>query len=163
MQEFTQKYSIVSLLENKKEGYEFPSSNWPLHVTLAGTFAIKWDVEKLIKKLDELPKQFKPISSVVSHDEYFGPEKEVHVAILDMSKELIKLHYDVVGLLKEAGAKFNNPQYIESGFRAHSTIKPHVRTNIGDTVLIKNLAVIDMFPGKDPYQRKIIKVIGLSF
>lgn len=162
MQKFTQKYTIITLLEDVEEGYEYPSNKWPLHITLADTFATDWDINELIEELTEVSKTLKPVSSVASYDEYFGPEQQTQVTILDMSKELVALHYDVVGLLKKAGVKFNDTQYTESGFRAHSTVQPHGRINIGETVMIKNLALVDMFPNKDPYQRKILKVVKLS-
>jgi len=161
MQKFTQKYTIVCLLEEKEESYEFPANKWPLHVTLADTFSTEWDIDKFIRELVKLSKKLKPVSSKVSHDEYFGPENQVQVAVLDMSKELVALHYEIVGLLKKAGAVFNNPQYTESGFRAHSTVQPHARVSIGETVHFKNLALVDMFPGEDAKLRKILKVIQL--
>lgn len=161
MQKFTQKYTVIALLEDVEEGYEYPSNKWPLHITIADTFAIDWDIKELIIELTKLSKTLKPVGCVASHDEYFGPEQKTQVTILDMSKELVALHYEVVDLLKKAGVKFNDPQYTESGFRAHSTVQPHARINIGETVIIKNLALVDMFPNKDPYQRKILKVVKL--
>jgi len=162
MQKFTQKYTVISLLEHVKEGYEFPSNKWPLHVSIADTFAIKWDINDLIQKLTDLSKSLKRVSLTMSHYENFGPEQQIQVAILNTSKELTALHYEVVNLLKKAGVKFNDPQYTESGFRAHSTVQPHARINVGEKVEIKNLAVVDMFPNKDAYQRKILKIIKLS-
>ncbi len=162
MQKFTQKYTIVALLEVMEEGYKFPPNKWPLHITIADTFAIDWDINELIEKLTELSKSLQPVSCVASHDEYFGPEQKTQVTILDKSKELNALHYEVIGLLKKAGVKFNDSQYTESGFRAHSTVQPHARINIGEMVIIKNLAMVDMFPNKDPYQRKILKLFKLS-
>lgn len=162
MPKFTQKYTIISLLEDIKEGYEYPSDKWPLHITIADTFAIKWDVNELIEKLVELSKTLLPMSSVALHDENFGPEQQTEVTILDMNKDLTDLHYKVVGILKEAEIKFDDPQYTESGFRAHVTVQPHARINKDDTVTLDNLALVDMFPNGDPYQRKIIKTIKLQ-
>lgn len=161
MQKFTQKYTIIALLEEVSEGYEFPSNTWPLHVTIVDTFAVTWTSEELVTKMTEESITFKPATAVAASDEYFGPEKQVHVVILDMSKELIALHYDVLNLLKEGGLTLNDPQYSETGFRAHSTVQAHARVNIGDSLKITNLALVDMFPGEDPYQRKILKIIKL--
>jgi hypothetical protein len=58
--------------------------------------------------------------------------------------------------------KFNNPEYTGSGFRAHSTVQPHARLDIGDTTTIKNLALIDMFPNKDASMRKVLKIFKLA-
>lgn len=162
MQKFTQKYTIVTLLENKKEGYEYTSSSWPLHITIADTFSVELDINILIEKLVRLAETLQPVKAIASHDKNFGPQQQIQVTILDMSGELVALHYSVVELLKEAGVKFNDPQYAETGFRAHSVVQPHARININDTVTLNNLAVIDMFPNNNPYQRKILKVIKFS-
>jgi hypothetical protein len=162
MQKFTQKYTIVSLLEDVKEGYEYSSNKWPLHVSIADTFAIKWDINEFIKKLTELSMSLKIVSSTMSHYEYFGPDQQTQVAILESNKGLTALHYEVIGLLKKAGVIFNDPQYTESGFRAHSTVQPHARINIGETVSVNNIALVDMYPNEDAYQRKILKIIKLS-
>jgi len=161
MPKFTQKFTIIALLEDVEEGYEFPSNAWPLHITIADTFAVKCSTEELIAELTKKPDELKPATAVASSDEYFGPEQQTHVVILDMSKELIALHYDVINMLKEGGLTLNDPQYSESGFRAHSTVQPHARVNIGDSLKITNLALVDMFPGEDPYQRKILKIVQL--
>ena len=159
MQKFTQKYTIISLLEDKEEGDEYTSNSWPLHVTIADTFSIEMDFSKFIEELSRLAKTFKSAEAVGSYTEHFGIEKQVEVTILDMSKELITLHYEVVKFLKTAGVKFNDPQYTESGFKAHATVQPHAKISIGDKVIINNLALIDMFPNDDAYQRKVLKLI----
>jgi 2'-5' RNA ligase len=161
MQKFTQKYTIVCFLEDKDEGYEYSANQWPSHVTLADTFSIEWDINTLVEELTNLAKRLKPISSKVSHDEYFGPNKQVLVAIIDKNKNLSELHCQIVDLLKKAGVKFNDPQYSEAGFYPHSTVQPHARVEIGETVHFNNLALVDMFPNEDAYHRKILKLIKL--
>ena len=162
MQKFSQKYTIIALLEDKEEGFEYASNSWPLHVTIADTFAVEREASSLDDKLSDLVSKRKPVTGVADHDEFFGASQEVQVTILDMSEQLVALHYDVIGLLKSSGAVLNDPQYSEEGFRAHATVQPHARLTIGDEVTLTKLAIIDMFPNEDPYQRKILKVINLE-
>lgn len=162
MQKFIQKYTIVQLLEGMEVGAQFPSTNWPLHVTIADTFAVEWNKDGLSERLAGLLAGRKPMTAVAADDELFGPEKQTRVTILDMSQELIALHCDLVALLGDAGAVFNDPQFTEDGFRAHATVQPHARLNKGDTVHFTELSIVDMFPGSDPYQRKILRVMKLS-
>lgn len=162
MQKFSQKYTIIALLEDKTEGFEYASSSWPLHVTIADTFAVELRETDFIKKLSDLISQKKPVTGVADHDEFFGAAQEVQVTILDMSNELVGLHSDVISLLKSCGGILNDPQYSEKGFRAHATVQSHARLVVGDEVTLAKLAVIDMFPDKDPYQRKILKIINLQ-
>lgn len=160
MQKFSQKYTIIALLEDKKEGFEYASNSWPLHVTIADTFAVEWNENDLSTKLAELISKKTPVTGVADHDEFFGANQGVQVTLLDMSKELVQLHYDVIALLKSCGAVFNDPQYVEEGFRAHATVQPHARLTLGETIIMTKIAVVDMFPNGDPYQRKILKIIN---
>lgn len=159
---FTQKYAIIQLLEDKKADYEYDSSNWPLHVTLADTFAIDWEKNDVRNKLAQLLAEQKPVVATAGHDEYFGSEKQTQVTILNMSEELVALHYAVVELLESAGLAFNDPQFAKEGFRAHATVQSHARLNSGDEVVFNSLAIIDMFPGGDPYRRKILQIMTLG-
>lgn len=143
------------------EGQEYSSSNWPLHVTIADTFAIDGDLPGLITELVTMSKKYKPISVTAPHEEHFGPEQQVKVTILDMNNKLIRLHYDVIEVLKSLGARFNDPQFIEKGFRPHATVQPHARVDVGGTIIINNLTIIDMFPANNPYKRKVLKIINL--
>jgi len=99
-----------------EEGAEFSGDRWPLHVTIADTLAVDWNKNDLRKKLEGLLASLKPATATSDHDEFFGPEKQTQVTILDMSKELVDLHYKVIKLLESAGAVFNDPQYARKAF-----------------------------------------------
>lgn len=162
MPKFSQKYTIIQLLEDVPEGTQFSSSSWPLHSTVVDTFAINWDVPTLIKKLEELLSGHERAVSVAEEDEFFGSEKQTQVILLKKTDDLVKLHYDVVALLQQGGLNLNDPQFAREGFLPHSTIQKHARLNKGDEVAYNALAIIDMFPDGDPYQRKVLKIIKIS-
>jgi hypothetical protein len=162
MQKFTQKYALIQLFEDTPEGADFSSDHWPLHSTIADTFAIDLDVSTIIDKLSELLGKHGSVTTIATEKKYFGPEKQTQVILLDMNKDLIGLHYDVVALLEQGGAEFNDPQFTKAGFIAHSTVQPHAQLYEGDVVLFNALSIIDMFPNEDPYQRKILKTITIG-
>jgi hypothetical protein len=162
MKNFSQKYTIIALLEEKEEGFEYASSSWPLHVTIVDTFAVNQKDSDLDKKLSKLFFEKKPVTGVADHDEFFGAAQEIRVTILSMSEELVALHNDAIAILKVCGAVLNDPQYSEEGYRAHATVQSHARLVIGEKVTLKKLAIIDMFPNEDPYHRKILKIINLE-
>jgi hypothetical protein len=161
MTQLTQKYTIAQLLEPMSEGQEYVPSDWPLHVTLVDIFAVD-DVSAVITEIENLPPRHDPITATALHDEYFGPQHQTQVTILDMSDELVALHYELIAVLKRAGAMFNNPQYIETGFRAHASVRPAARLQAGEVVTFTELAVIDMFPNQNPNRRKILKLLPLQ-
>jgi hypothetical protein len=162
MQKFTQKYTLIQLLENMKEGTKYASNNWPLHSTIVDTFAIDWDVPTMVSKLTELLKQHEPATSVAQEDEFFGPEKQIQVVLFEKTDSLVKLHHDVAELLEQGGLQLHDPQFAREGFRPHATVQKHTRLKKGDAVTFNALTIIDMFPDEDPYQRKALHTIKIG-
>ena len=162
MQQFTQKYTIIQLFKDIPEGTQFSASNWPLHVTIPDTFATDWDVPTMVEKLTQLLSSRTSATSVVENDRFFGDQRQVRVALLKKTDDLVKLHQDVIKVLERGGWKPNDPQFAKEGFLPHSTVQKHTRLNKGDEVIFNALTIIDMFPGENPYQRRVIKTIKIS-
>lgn len=159
---FTQKYTIVQFLEPVSEGSEYPSSDWPLHSTVVDTFAINWSVEEITARLTEILQNHSTVKSKAGDDRCLGEDKRVWVVLLDRSASLVKLHLDVITKLEEGGLALNDPQFARDGFLPHVTIQKHTRLNKGDEVQFTALSIIDMFPNKDPYKRKVLKTIPIG-
>lgn len=162
MKPATQKYVIVKFLEPIADGSEFDAKHWPLHVTLASNFVIDRKAVRLFEELTELATSEKPVTTAASEDDYFGPEKQVHVTTLTMTPELQSLHSRIIALLKSLGAIFDEPQYQETGYRAHTTVQAEKRLHKGETVVVDELTVVDMLPHNDISRRKTMKTIKLS-
>lgn len=154
-----QKYVIIKLLEPKKEGVQFAASDWPLHVTLVPRFVINLEGTGLLEKMATLLRSHKPVEVVAETDELFGEFKNIKVTLLEKTPELTKLHSTIIDLLKSMGAIFDEPNFIEEGFRPHVTVQSKRRVQPGDLVKIDELSLIDMFPGGDINQRKVLKTI----
>lgn len=162
MSEFTQKYALIQLFEPLPEGSEFSSSDWPLHSTIADVFATDWDVLTMTRHLAELLGNREPASSNVLEDKFFGPQREVRVALLGKTASLLSLHHDVIACLETGGWKPNDPQFAKDGFLPHSTVQKHARLHEGETATFDALSIVDFFPENDPYQRKILKTIPIG-
>lgn len=161
MTNFTQKYTIVQLLEEIEDEYEYSSSNWPLHTTIADTFAVDWNKDNLLVRLESLLAKQRIVTAKAANFEFFGPERQTKVTLLEINKELLELHNSIVNLLTGAGAVFNDPQFTGTGFLPHATVQPHAHVKKGDLVTFTGLSLIDMFPNSDPYQRKVLKTMKL--
>lgn len=159
MQKFTQKYTIITLLETMPEGTEYDWRDWPLHVTLADIFAVDWQANTLGEKLEDLLKGQEPFTAEAKDDIFFGPQQDVRVTVIQKTESLITLHYALVRLLKTGNVTFNNPQFVEKGFVPHCTVQKHSRLHKGDVVHFREASIIDMFPHSDPYRRKLLKTI----
>ena len=158
-----QKYCLVKLLEPLKEGDEFTAINyWPLHITLASNFMVNWETSDLFNKLTGVLSDIKPATVGAGDDEFFGGERKIQVTVIDMTPELMTLHKQIIITLKDAGAVFDEPQYNEDGYRAHATVQKAHRLNKGDSILIDEVTIVDMFPNQDITRRKILKTIKLG-
>lgn len=163
MQQFSQKYTVIHFFTPLTDGIEFASIDWPPHTTLAETFAIRSSVSDLVDTLSRVAKNHLPIQTTALGDAHFGPDHSIPVTLIDMPPTLGILHGDIIAALKhDCGATFNHPQYIEQGYRAHSTIRPDARLHAGDHITIDSLSLVDMFPDKDPYKRKVIQTFYLG-
>lgn len=157
-----QKYVLVKFLEPIPEGAEFPASNWPLHITLAANFVVDAEGTDLLARLSSLLAQQKPVKAIAGDDEYFGPQKQVHVTVIEPSPELQSLHGNVVALLESVGAVFDGPRYIKESYRAHATVQLNARLHKGDAITIDELTLVDMLPGGDSNQRKVLQTFILN-
>lgn len=161
-QAFTQKYTIVQLLEQVPEGIQFSSSVWPLHITIVDTFAIDWDIAMMARELESLLAIHERAISIAEGDTFFGPEKQAQVTLLQKTDSLNRLHNGIMALLKNGGLRLNDPQFADEGFVPHSTVQKQARLHEGNQVIFNALTIIDMFPGEDPYQRKVLKTIRIG-
>lgn len=159
---FTQKYTIVQFFEYIQEGYEFSSSNWPLHSTVIDTFAIEWSVDEMTERLTGLLRNRPVVYTEANEDRYFGENKQVQVVLLKRTDSLVELHQDILSTLKQGRLTLNDPQFAGDGFLPHATVQKHARLNKGDKVQFTELGIIDMFPDKDPCRRKVLRTIKIG-
>ncbi|QHU91436.1 hypothetical protein GWK75_03195 [Candidatus Saccharibacteria bacterium oral taxon 955] len=161
-QQFTQKYTIVQFFDDIGEGYEYSSDSWPLHSTIVDTFAIDWSVDEMVSRLKDVLKNHATADSVTEDDRFFGDQGQVQVVLLNRSNSLVELHQDILTTLEEGGLKLNDPQFARDGFLPHATVQKHARLDKGDKVRFTALSIVDMFPDKDPYKRKVLKTIAIG-
>ena len=162
MQQFSQKYTLIQLLEDLPEGFEYDWKSWPLHVTVADVFAIDWTIDTLSSKLTEFLSEQPAFAATADHDEFFGPNKDIRVVLINKTPELLALHEGTVQVLEEGNVIFNTPQYNKEGFLPHSTAQKHRQLQQGDIVPFNAVSIVDLFPNNDPYRRKILKTIPLK-
>ena len=160
MQKFSQKYTIVSLLEDLPVGYEFAMADWPQHVTLADVFAA--DMVAAKNELEKLAGAQSSLKSTIVGEDHFGDDKSVHVLLLDKTPQLVELHEKIVKSLENHDVVFNNPQFTHGGFRPHTTVRDATKLKVDNDVVLNNVAVIDMFPNENPFRRKIIMKYNLT-
>lgn len=158
----TQRYVIIKLLEKLQDGDEFFPENYPLHITIVPSFQLERMDDALLGKIKQLCSGLKTFSVIAGVDEFFGPNGEVHVTTMIMNDELQELHASLVSILSEAGAIFDEPQYMLENYRAHATVQETIRLSKGDSIVVDSITVIDKLPNGLPIKRKLLKTLNFS-
>lgn len=159
---FTQKWAIVSLFDSVDEGTVFHYTDFPLHLTLAGVFAINKTGQELVQELTQLLHQQGSFPIKATRNDLFGPDKNIAVTRIEENPNIIALHRLIHSWLTDSGAAYNSPQYQGEGFLPHSTFQKSGRLAKDQEKLITSVSLIDLYPNKDGYQRKIAKTIPLQ-
>lgn len=160
--QYSQKYTLVQFLEPQTNGTRFSMEEWPIHVTLADTFAIDLS-DSLIQELHAMLSQQKSHHITASDDLRFGTEGNPLIVVgFEKSIELQTLHAALIDFLEKQGAAFNSPEFTQDGFIAHSTIQNGSRIDKGDSLHIGSLSLIDMFVDGDWRSRKVLDTFNLS-
>ena len=158
---YTQKWCLVALLDDVEEGFSFHRSDWPVHVTLIGAVDVTWS-DELHQKLEELIQRQSEITTKAIKENHWGPTGNVVVSELELTDKLNTFHMEIYELLSSHGATFNDPQYMGENYTPHSTVQKSGRVEIGGSVTLRSLSLIDMFPGEDGYMRKIVKTVQFA-
>lgn len=157
---YTQKYCLVSFLgENPQNGAMFSMEDWPLHVTLADVFAIDLAASYLAKSLAALSANQHTVHVRVLEPATLG---STSVMLLEKSPEILRLHTDIIDILQADGAVFNTPEFTGNGFLPHCTVQREAQVYTGDTIALRNLTLIDMFPDGNWQQRMALNTFKLG-
>ncbi len=162
MEDLTQKWAIIALMENVQDGAEFYYTDFPLHITLAGVFAINKKGLWLAERLTNLLMDQKTFKIQTGKKDMFGPNKDVAVMKIMKSPELLGMYNKIHSWLLESGAIYNEPQYQGYGYLPHSTFQKSGLLNENEVRQIKSVSIIDLFPNGDGYKRKVFKTIELK-
>ncbi|WP_157181099.1 2'-5' RNA ligase family protein [Actinopolymorpha alba] len=147
------------MLEELRDGDEFLGTHWPLHLTLVPNFSIELAQDRLRDLLQRALVRQESISVTAAGDDLFGPRRTVQVTLLQARQELLLLHTSIVAALFDAGAIFDNPEYVNAGYRPHVTVCPWRRLRSGDEVVVDSLAIVDMEPAEDSSRRKVLSTL----
>lgn len=156
---YSQKYALVHFVAPINDGEQFHMTDWPLHITLADVFAITRSMSSIDAKLAAMLSDTKTVQTTATDDGALGMTP---VVLLDKTPQLMQLHMDIVTLLEKNGAEFNNPEFTKSGFVPHCTIQKRSRLQKDSEITIDSLSLIDMFPGGDWQQRKIVATFSMG-
>jgi hypothetical protein len=148
-------YVAVVFVQPVDAGFAFPRTEWPLHVTLA-RFDTKESADVVRSRIGAPLAAGLGFSVRIGEDALFGRSGAVRVSLVEPDARLQALHD---GLLHALGPDVHvlSPQHIREHFRPHVT-HMDIRLHPGDTMDVRQAALVDMRPGGDSRFRKVLAV-----
>ena len=128
---------------------------WPLHITIADTFAVD-DVQSLISDIATYVNTHPNAGTKIIGESVLG---ETPVWLLENTENLYDFHNSIIAILNRHHVTFNHPEFTASGFLPHISKNISADMKIGDKVLINIVSIVDMFPEKDWEKRKVLQHI----
>lgn len=145
-------YVIVCFL-SRNPPLEFPSKEWPLHVTILRPFTSTCSPEEFGRMLEPICAQTPALTLTAKAEELFGPDNDVQVTELELTSELEMFQCQVLEAC-ESRITFKLPAF--PNFRPHLTVQQEGRVNVGDTVVLNSLSLVEQ---GQPY--RVVRTLNL--
>lgn len=152
---------VVLPLSPLRGGDGFSLRDWPLHLTVAPTFT-GIDLSRVVATITPILATQRPLRLRTGPDEGFGHSRKIPVSVVEPSAELTDLHLALMNALSSAGAVFDDPEFIGTGYRAHVTVTARARVNQGDELNLHQATVVDMEPEGDERLRRVVWTMTLD-
>lgn len=153
---------VVLPLEPLRTGDSFTVPDWPLHVTVVPPFHTDSTPVDVAAAVTRAASTQTALTAVAGDDEMFGRRDDVPVTVVAANEELSGLHRRLVDALRPLAALPDEPAFTGRGFRAHVTMKQNRRVHEGDTLLLCQIALVDMAPRSDSAGRSVLATFALG-
>jgi len=148
-------FVAVVFVQPLPAGFTFPRTEWPLHVTLA-RFDTKDSAGAIGGRIGLPLSAGLGFTVRIGRDARFGRNGSVHVSLVEPDVRMQALHD---GLLDALGPDVHvlSPHHTRQHFRPHVSHQAS-RLQPGDTVDVRQAALVDMRPGGDSRIRTVLAV-----
>ncbi len=158
---------IVLPLQPLHTGDTFLVQDWPLHITALAPFLTEADTADLTECIRSIAAASTTITSTtitatIGPDDLFGRRRTIPVSLVDDNEALNRLHETLIAAMRPLAAAPDEPAFTGTEFRPHITAKPHGRVQQGDTVTLRQIALVDMTPRADPSGRTVLATVNVS-
>jgi len=152
---YSQKYTLVQFFSPVEQDDIFDMHEWPLHITIADTFAVD-DIRSLSSDIAKYINTQPVARTKIINESTLG---ETPVWLLENTEDLQDFHNSIITILHKHHATFNHPEFTGEGFVPHITKNNSADMKIGDKILVNIVSLVDMFPEKDWKKRKVLQRI----
>lgn len=153
---------VVLPLRPLAVGDAFTLREWPLHLTVAPTFAIEGGLPAVLPAVGPVLLEQQRLVLRVGGAEGFGHAMNVPVSVVEPAAQLSRLHTQLVTALLAAGARFDDPEFIGEAYRPHVTLKGVAPLRRGESLTLPQAAVVDMAPAGERRFRRVVWTTALT-
>ncbi|MEP6559613.1 MAG: 2'-5' RNA ligase family protein [Nakamurella sp.] len=146
---------VVLPLEPLAVGDGFSLKDWPLHLTVAPTFVIDTELADVLTAIGPVLRSQAQLTVHAGPDEGFGHSGKIPVTLIEPSAELRGLHDRLVDGLVVVGATFDDPEFVGQGYRPHVTVTRAARVLLGETLTLRQAALVNMAPAGHRRLRRV--------
>ncbi|WP_353808226.1 2'-5' RNA ligase family protein [Agromyces sp. SYSU T00194] len=140
-------FVVVLPVERMQVGDEFPVGSWPLHLTAVPPFRTPADADGVAAVLADASEGAPALRVRLGTDAMFGRKHDVPVRLVeDPDGTEMALHERLLDALVRVAAQHDAIDHVGAGHRPHVTHQPDARTEAGDELVLRQLALIDMRP-----------------
>jgi hypothetical protein len=155
-QEESEKFLPAFFVDVVELGQEFKSGELPLHMTYFPPVQAPFDIQTATK-LRRLINPLKPFTATVGESDLFGPDRDIHVKLIEHSPQLLAVHRRLVATFQDLP---HDPKYLMP-YTPHIAMDVHdTRIKTGDTIEMGGLSIVEKLPYKGVWQ--VLAKIGLK-
>jgi 2'-5' RNA ligase len=153
---------VVLPLTPLQTGASFDVAGWPLHLTVLAPFKTDAAPTEIARVIATTLAGQAVITVTAGPDDLFGRRHDIPVTLIDDTVELTRLHDRLVKALLPLAADPTEPAFSGPDFRAHVTVKQHRRVHPGDTLVLTQIALVDMVPRAAASGRTVLATLDLA-
>ena len=127
-------------------GESFAVADWPLHITVLPPFLTDAPAGRIATAMAGVARSQPPFTVIAGSDELFGRRLDIPVTLVVPDDALSRLHTALVSAIRPFAAVPDEPAFTGPGYRAHITHKPPARPHPGDSIPLRQIALVDMLP-----------------
>ncbi len=140
-------FVVVLPVERMQVGDEFPVGTWPLHLTVIPPFRTPADADEVTAVLADASAEASALPVRLGADAMFGRTHDVPVRLVeDPDGVEMALHVHLLDALVRVAVRPDALDHVGAGHRPHITHQPDARTEQGDRLVLRQLALVDMRP-----------------
>lgn len=137
-------------------GSGFSLRAWPLHVTVVSNFTTSLPAHAIGHLLAPVIEDSGTITASVGSETLFGRNFNVRVNLVDENPGIRRLHERMLDALDNTDGVYHDPGFLHAGFRPHVTATKLGRVSPGDSLVLRQVALVDMAPAAGSSHRLVV-------